>query len=85
MTCISGNHYSYHRVCPTQGSLAEGILAWLQHVQLVPMEDTVLRRYLLECEGGCPGSIIHTLPTGSGKVQDVCVCQASLAASAVGV
>ena len=66
-------------------SFAEGILAWLQHVQLVPVEDTVLRCYLLDCEGGCPGSIIHALPAGSGKVQDVGVCQPLLAASAAGV
>lgn len=61
-------------------SHAEGILAWLQHVEFVPVEDTVLCQHLLEGEGGCPGSIIQALPAGGGQVQDMGVCQAPLAA-----
>lgn len=68
-----------------QNKLAKGLLAWLQHVQLVPMKNAVLRQHLLEIDTRGPGPIIHTLPAGGGQVQDVCVCQPPLAACTAGV
>lgn len=83
LLCTRQKQYNHHNSKSTRH--AEGILARLQHVQLVPMEDAVLRQHLLEGEGGCPGSIIQALPAGGGQVQDVGVCQAPLAAITAGV
>lgn len=80
LICTKGNQYHHHEFPSHNAALQRGILAWLQHVEFVAMEDTVLRQHLPEGEGGCPGSIIQALPAGGGQVQDVGVCQAPLAA-----
>ena len=64
---------------------AESILARLQHVQPVPVENTVLPQHLPEGEGVGPSTIVHTLPAGRGHVHDVSVCEPPLAARGAGV
>lgn len=63
----------------------QSVLARLQHVQPVAMENTVLPQHLPEGEGVRPSTIVHALPAGGGQVQDVSVCKPPLAASAAGV
>ena len=50
------------------------LLARLEHVQPVAMEDAVLGQHLSPGGATSPGPIIYALPAGGGHVQNVGVC-----------